>query len=54
MKVTVCGTLSQSQAMPPGTLCAKLPVVNGQTAGVEFADMNAQLAVEFLRQLIRP
>jgi hypothetical protein len=27
--------------------------VNGQTVGVEFADMNAQLAAEFMRQLIR-
>jgi sugar phosphate isomerase/epimerase len=30
-------------------LCHQLPVVNGQTVGVEFADMNAQLAAEFMR-----
>jgi protein FrlC len=33
-------------------LCHQLPVVNGQTVGIEFADMNAQLAAEFMRQLI--
>lgn len=34
-------------------LCHPLPVVNGQTVGLEFADKNAQLAAEFMRRLIR-
>jgi sugar phosphate isomerase/epimerase len=34
-------------------LCHQLPVVNGQTVGIEFADQNAQLAAEFMRNLIR-
>ena len=34
-------------------LCHQLPVVNGQTVGVEFADHNAQLAAEFMRNLIK-
>jgi sugar phosphate isomerase/epimerase len=34
-------------------VCHQLPVVNGQTVGVEFADQNAQLAAEFMRNLIR-
>jgi sugar phosphate isomerase/epimerase len=34
-------------------LCHQLPVVNGETVGVEFAHKNAQLAVEFMRQIIR-
>jgi sugar phosphate isomerase/epimerase len=33
-------------------LCHKLPVVDGQTVGIEFADINAQLAAEFMRELI--
>jgi len=33
-------------------LCHPLPVVNGQTVGIEFADKNAQLAAEFMRGLI--
>jgi len=33
-------------------LCHPLPVVNGQTVGVEFAEKNAQLAAEFMRGLI--
>lgn len=33
-------------------LCHPLPVVNGQTVGIEFADKNAQLAAEFMRDLI--
>ncbi len=33
-------------------LCHPLPVVNGQTVGIEFADKNAQLAAEFMRKLI--
>jgi sugar phosphate isomerase/epimerase len=33
-------------------LCHPLPVVDGQTVGIEFADKNAQLASEFMRDLI--
>jgi sugar phosphate isomerase/epimerase len=33
-------------------LCHQLPVVNGQTVGIEFADMNAKLAAQFMRQLL--
>jgi sugar phosphate isomerase/epimerase len=33
-------------------LCHTLPVVNGKTVGIEFAEMNAQLAAEFMRGLI--
>jgi sugar phosphate isomerase/epimerase len=33
-------------------LCHPLPVVKGQTVGVEFAEKNAQLAAEFMRGLI--
>jgi len=33
-------------------LCHPLPVVDGQTVGIEFADKNAQLASEFMRSLI--
>jgi sugar phosphate isomerase/epimerase len=33
-------------------LCHALPVVNGQTVGIEFAETNAQLAAEFMRGLI--
>ncbi len=34
-------------------LCHPLPVVDGQTVGLEFADKNARLAAQFLRRLIR-
>ena len=34
-------------------LCHQLPVVDGQTVGVEFADQNARLAAEFMRALIK-
>jgi sugar phosphate isomerase/epimerase len=34
-------------------LCHQLPVINGQTVGIEFADKNAQLAVEFMRTIIK-
>ncbi|MDB5355570.1 MAG: sugar phosphate isomerase/epimerase [Phycisphaerales bacterium] len=34
-------------------LCHQLPTVNGQTVGIEYAHHNAQLAVEFMRDLIR-
>jgi sugar phosphate isomerase/epimerase len=30
-------------------LCHQLPVIDGQTVGIEFADQNAQLAAEFMR-----
>jgi hypothetical protein len=30
-----------------------LPVVNGETVGIEFAHKNAQLAAEFMREIIR-
>jgi sugar phosphate isomerase/epimerase len=33
-------------------LCHPLPVVNGQTVSVEYAEKNAQLAAEFMRGLI--
>jgi sugar phosphate isomerase/epimerase len=33
-------------------LCHQLPIVDGQTVGIEFADKNARLAAEFLRELI--
>jgi sugar phosphate isomerase/epimerase len=33
-------------------LCHSLPVVNGQTVGVEYAEKNAQLAAKFMRGLI--
>jgi len=34
-------------------LCHQLPVVNGETVGIEFAHKNAQLAAEFMRDIIR-
>ena len=34
-------------------LCHQLPVVDGQTVGIEFADQNAQLAAEFMREILR-
>jgi sugar phosphate isomerase/epimerase len=34
-------------------LCHPLPVVNGQTVGIEFVDENAELAAEYMRGLIR-
>ena len=34
-------------------LCHQLPLVNGQTVGIEFADRNAELAAEFMRQLFK-
>jgi sugar phosphate isomerase/epimerase len=33
-------------------LCHPLPVVNGQTVGVEFVDKNAQLAAEYMRGIL--
>jgi len=34
-------------------LCHPLPVVDGQTVGIEFAEKNAQLAAEFMRGMIK-
>jgi len=34
-------------------LCHQLPVVNGETIGIEFAHKNAQLAAEFMREIIK-
>ncbi len=33
-------------------LCHQLPVVNGQTVDIGYAHHNAQLAAEFMRELI--
>ncbi len=33
-------------------LCHPLPVVNGQTVGIEFVDASAQLAAEYMREVI--
>jgi sugar phosphate isomerase/epimerase len=33
-------------------LCHPLPVVDGQTVGIEFAEANAQMAAEFMRGLV--
>jgi sugar phosphate isomerase/epimerase len=33
-------------------LCHPLPVVEGQTVGIEFAEANAQMAAEFMRGLV--
>jgi len=34
-------------------LCHQLPVVDGQTVGIEFAHKNAELAAEFMREIFR-
>ena len=34
-------------------LCHPLPQVDGATVGVEFADLNARLAAEYLGSLVR-
>jgi len=34
-------------------LCHPLPVVNGQTVGIDYADETAQLAAEHMRGLMR-
>jgi sugar phosphate isomerase/epimerase len=34
-------------------LCHPLPVVNGQTVGLEFAEKNAQLAAQFMRGVLK-
>jgi hypothetical protein len=33
-------------------LCHLLPVVDGQTVGVDFVDKNAQLAAEYMRGIL--
>ena len=33
-------------------LCHPLPVVNGQTVGLDFVDKNAQLAAEYMRSIL--
>ena len=33
-------------------LCHPLPVVDGKTVGIDFADKNARLAVKFMRGLL--
>jgi hypothetical protein len=33
-------------------LCHPLPVVNGQTVGIDFVDKNAQLAAEYMRGIV--
>ena len=33
-------------------LCHPLPVVNGQTVGLEFVDKNAELAAEYMRGIM--
>jgi sugar phosphate isomerase/epimerase len=33
-------------------LCHPLPVINGQTVGIDFVDKNAQLAAEYMRGII--
>jgi len=33
-------------------LCHPLPVIQGQTVGVEYAEQNAQLACEYMRRLV--
>ncbi len=34
-------------------LCHQLPIVDGQTVGIEFAHKNAQLAAEFMREIFK-
>ncbi len=34
-------------------LCHQLPVVNGETVGIEFANHNAHLAAEFMRNILK-
>jgi sugar phosphate isomerase/epimerase len=35
-------------------LCHQLPLVDGQTVGIEFAHKNAELAAEFMREILKP
>jgi hypothetical protein len=32
-------------------LCHPLPRIDGETVGIEFADLNAQLAAEYMRAI---
>lgn len=34
-------------------ICHQLPVVNGETVGIDFAHMNAHLGAQFMRELMR-
>jgi sugar phosphate isomerase/epimerase len=34
-------------------LCHPLPKVNGETVGIEFADLNARLAAEYMRDILK-
>ena len=34
-------------------LCHPLPRIGGQPAGIEFADLNARLAAEYMRGILR-
>ena len=34
-------------------LCHPLPLINGEPAGIEFADLNAQLAAEYMRGILK-
>jgi hypothetical protein len=51
--VTYLGIWYRGEALTH-ELCHPLPVVNGQTVGIEFAHRNAELASEFMRQIIKP
>jgi hypothetical protein len=33
-------------------LCHQLPVIDGKTVGIDFADRNAEMAAEFMRGII--
>jgi sugar phosphate isomerase/epimerase len=35
-------------------LCHQPPLVDGQTVGIEFAHKNAELAAEFMREILKP
>ena len=34
-------------------LCHPLPKVNGETVGIEFADLNARLAAQYMRGILK-
>jgi hypothetical protein len=34
-------------------LCHQLPIIDGETVGIEFAHHNARLAAEFMRDIVR-
>ena len=46
--------LTENRDVPLGTPCPdfRLPTVDGNPAGLEFADRNAQLAAEYLHGLL--